>query len=172
MNGVCDTYCEGCEYLAKSSDVYCDYNSIVGHSRPCRAGKECTVRIRPAKYRHDPRLENLEKATLEAMKAEKKKPKPKHDRTGRPSDYDGVSLSPEYLAKKMANRRERILREGKLEAEARAIKEWRAARGLTQKQLGALVGLSGSAVFGWEKGINGAPWEELEKLGCVRPAAS
>ena len=62
-------------------------------------GEECTVRIRPAKYRHDPRLENLEKATLEAMKAERKKPKPKREHTGRPSDYEGVSLSPEYLAR-------------------------------------------------------------------------
>lgn len=172
MNGVCDTYCEGCDYLAKSSDVYCDYNSIVGHKRPCRPGKECTVRRRPEKYRHDPRLAYLERATLEAMKAERKARKPKREHTGRPSDYEGVSLSPEYLAKKMANRRERILREGRLEAEARAIKEWRAARGLTQKQLGALVGLSASAVFGWEKGLNSAPWDELEKLGCMRPAAS
>ena len=70
MNGVCDTYCEGCDYLAKSSDVYCDYNSIAGHKRPCRPGKECTVRRRPEKYRHDPRLKYLEAATLEAMKAE------------------------------------------------------------------------------------------------------
>ena len=172
MNGVCDTYCEGCEYLAKSSDVYCDYNSIAGHKRPCRPGKECTVRRRPAKYRHDPRLAYLEKATLEAMKAEKKAKKPKRERTGRPSDYDGVSLSPEYLAKQMAKRRERVLREGRLEAEARAIREWREAKGMTQRQLGALLGLSGSAVFGWEKGLNGAPWDQLEKLGCVRPAAS
>lgn len=172
MNGVCDTWCEGCMFLAKSADVYCDYISVVGHSRPCRGGTGCTERVRPEKYRHDPRLAYLERATLEAMKAEKKKPKPKREHTGRPSDYDGVSLSPDYQAKQMANRRERILREGRLEAEARAIRQWREARGLTQKQLGALVGLSASAVFGWEKGINGAPWDELEKLGCVRPAAS
>lgn len=101
----------------------------------------------------------------------RKQQKKKHERTGRPANYEGVSLSPEYLAKQMASRRERVLRESRLEAEARAIKEWREARGMTQKQLGALVGLSGSAVFGWEKGQNSAPWDELEKLGCVRPAS-
>lgn len=169
MYGVCDTYCEGCQYLAKSADVYCDYNSIVGHSRPCRAGKDCTERVRPENYRRDPRLESLEKATLEAMKEEKKK-KLKQERCGRPSQYGGVSQTPEYAAAQQAKRRAQILREGKLQAEAQAIREWREAKGLTQKQLGALVGVSGSAVFGWEKGITGAKWAGLEKLGCVRPS--
>lgn len=170
MNGVCDTYCEGCDYLAKSADVYCDYNSIVGHSRPCRAGKDCTVRLRPDKYRPDPRLANLEKATLEAMKEEKKKKKPKQERCGRPSQYGGVSQTPEYAAAQRARHRAQILREGRLAAEAKAIRAWREARGLTQKQLGALVGSSGSAVWSWEKGISGGKWHELEKLGIVRPS--
>lgn len=171
MNGVCDTWCEGCEFLAKSADVYCDYNSIVGHSRPCRAGKDCTERVRPENYRRDPRLESLEKATLEAMKAEKKKQKkPKRERCGRPSQYGGVSMTPEYAAAQRARHRAQIIREGRLAAEAKAIRAWREARGLTQKQLGALVGSSGSAVWSWEKGISGGKWAELEKLGIVRPS--
>ena len=115
--------------------------------------------------------EELEELTGRGRTTEKKRKrqKKKQERTGRPANYEAVSMSKEYLAKVAANRRARILREGKLEAEAAAIREWRKARGLTQKQLGEMVGLSASAVFGWEKGINGAPWEELEKLGCGRP---
>lgn len=115
--------------------------------------------------------EELEEITGSFRTTEKKRKrqKKKQERTGRPTNYEGVSLSKDYLAKVAENRRARILREGKLEAEAKAIREWRKARGLTQKQLGALVGLNASAVFGWEKGITGAPWAELEKLGCRRP---
>lgn len=166
MNGVCDTWCEGCEFLAKSADVYCDYNSIVGHSRPCRAGKDCTERVRPENYRRDPRLESLEKATLEAMKAEKKKQKkPKRERCGRPSQYGGVSMTPEYAAAQRARHRAQILREGRLAEEAKAIRAWREARGLTQKQLGALVGPAAAPSGAGRResaGANGPSWKSWE----------
>lgn len=171
MNGVCDTYCEGCEYLAKSHDVYCDYNSIVGHKRPCRPGKECTVRRRPAKYRRDPRLKYLEKATREAMKAEKKK-KQKQERAGRRCAFETGEGPATAKAVYYREYRDKILREGRLAEDAKAIRAWRTARGLTQKQLGQLLGVTDTAVYSWEKGITGANWAELEKLGCVRPAAS
>ena len=173
MNGVCDTYCEGCEYLAKSSDVYCDYNSIEGRKRPCRAGRDCTVRRRPVKYRHDPRLVFLEKATLEAMKAEKKKPKPKHEQCGRPRGGRQSSMTEaEFRAELNAQRAARAANDPRRQADMEAIKDWRQARGLSQRAMGALIGVSCTTISDWETGMTGAKWELLEPLGIRRPPAS
>lgn len=173
MNGVCDTYCEGCEYLAKSSDVYCDYNSIVGHRRPCRAGRDCTVRRRPVKYRHDPRLVFLEKATLEAMKAEKKKPKPKHEQCGRPrGGRQSTMTEAEFRETINAQRAARSENDPQRQAEMAAIKAWRLDHGLNQRTMGKLIGVSCGTISGWEAGIAGANWAKLETLGIVRPTAS
>ncbi len=173
MNGVCDTYCEGCEYLAKSSDVYCDYNSIEGHKRPCRAGRDCTVRRRPVKYRRDPRLVFLEKATLEAMKAEKKKPKPKHEQCGRPRGGRQSSMTEaEFRAEFNAQRAARAANDPRRQADMAVIREWRQARGLSQRAMGALIGVSCTTISDWETGMTGAKWELLEPLGIRRPPAS
>ena len=172
MFGVCDTYCEGCEYLAKSNDVYCDYNSIVGHKRPCKAGMGCTERRRPAKYRHDPRLASLEKATLEAArrKAPPKK-KPKQEKCGRSRAEHRKIDEPGYQRELNRRRVERVIQEGTYLADSRAIIRWRRSQNLSQRALGKLIGVSASAICQWEKGVSEARWPKLEALGCKRPAS-
>ena len=56
MNGMCDETCKGCAYVRvmageigfgnrrTQQTAWCDFIGVNGHSRPCPAGKGCTVR--------------------------------------------------------------------------------------------------------------------------------
>lgn len=175
MNGVCDTYCTGCEYLAKSGDAYCDYYSANCWSqrRPCKAGKGCTARSRAEKaVKPDWRLISLEKMTKEAAERghmpipEKKK----HERTGRPRGGRESSMTEaEYRARVNAQKRGRAENDPQRQAEMQRLKDFRAANNLTQRTLGKLLGVSNGTVSAWEAGIAGARWDLLERVGCPRP---
>ena len=170
MNGICDTWCEGCEFLAKSSDVYCDFLSVMARRRPCPAGHGCTERRRPAKYRHDPRLKWAEQAQREAAKREEKKTTQRMSlmERGRPRELRGASLDPEYIRNVQRARIARLL--PILVTEQReAILAWRKENDLSQTQAGKLIGVSGSAISNWERGMEKARWDLLEKHGCRRP---
>lgn len=170
MNGVCDTWCEGCEYLSKHSDVYCNYLYVTCRRRPCPAGHGCTERRRPKKWRKDPRLVWLEKATLDQAKREAAELKRQAHRRGRPHDPFCVSLTPEYINQKNRNYRARMIADEAIQAEGEAIFRWRKELGLTQKALGRLVGLGSSLISDWERGRVRARWDLLEPLGCPRPS--
>lgn len=175
MNGVCDTWCTGCEFLAKSGDAYCDYYSAHNweRRRPCRAGKGCTERVRPAKVRQDIRLVCLEARTLQEAREGKKKPKPKHEQCGRPRGGRQSSMTEaEFRAEFNAQRAARAANDPRRQADMAAIREWRQARGLSQRAMGALIGVSCTTISDWETGMTGAKWELLEPLGIRRPPAS
>lgn len=166
MNGVCDTWCTGCEYLAKTADVYCDYITAAGRRRPCKAGKGCTERRRPSKVRPDVRLIYLEARTL----AEQKQKPKKHEQCGRPrGGWESTATEAEFRERVNAQRAARAENDPQRQAEMAAIKAWRLARGLTQRQMGKLIGVSCGTVSAWEAGIAGARWDLLEGLGCARP---
>lgn len=170
MNGVCDTYCTGCEYLAKTADVYCDYLSATGRRRPCEAGKGCTELRRPAKVRPDVRLVYLEARTLQEAREGKKKPKPKHAQCGRPrGGRQSTMTEAEFRESINAQRAARSENDPQRQAEMAAIKAWRLAHGLNQRTMGKLIGVSCGTISGWEAGIAGANWAKLETLGIVRP---
>lgn len=170
MNGVCDTWCEGCIYLGKTSEVYCDYLLTEMHRRGCPAGTGCTARRRPPKWQKDTRLVWLEKATREKAKRDAAAPKRQALRRGRPHDPFCVSLTPEYINQKNRNYRARMLADEAIQAEGEAIFRWRKDLGLTQKDLGRLVGLGSSSISDWERGLVRARWDLLEPLGCPRPS--
>lgn len=172
MNGVCDTYCTGCEFLAKTADVYCDYITAAGRRRPCKAGKGCTVRSGPQTNKRDWRLVNIERKTKEAAARgflpipEKKT----HERTGRPrGGWESTVTEAEYREK--VNRQKNARAEGdpQRQAEMRRLKDFRAANNLTQRGLGKLLGVSNGTISAWEAGIAGARWDLLEQFGCKRP---
>lgn len=175
MNGVCDTWCTGCEFLAKSGDAYCDYYSAHNwqRRRPCRAGKGCTERVRPEKVRQDIRLVCLEARTLQEAREGQKKPKPKHGQTGRPrGGIQSAMTEAEFRARVNAQRAARSENDPQRQAEMAAIKAWRMAHGLNQRNMGKLIGVSCGTISAWEAGIAGANWAKLETLGIVRPPAS
>lgn len=176
MYGVCDTWCTGCEYLAKSGDAYCDYYSANNWAcrRPCKAGQGCTERRRPKpeKLNRDWRLVNLEQKTKEAAERgflpipEKKK----HERTGRPrGGRESQMTEPEYRAKINAQKNARADGDPQRQAEMKRLKDFRLANRMTQKSLARLLGVSGGTVSAWEAGIAGARWDLLERVGCPRP---
>ena len=177
MYGVCDTYCTGCEYLAKSGDVYCDFYSANNWNkrRPCKAGWGCTERRGPGvanKLKIDWRLVSLEQKTKEAAERghlpipEKKK----HERTGRPRGGRESSMTEvEYREKVNAQKHSRAEGDPQRQAEMKRLKDFRAANNLTQRTLGKLLGVSNGTVSAWEAGIAGARWDLLERVGCPRP---
>lgn len=172
MNGVCDTWCEGCEYLCMSV-VCCDYSTIMGMRRGCPAGTGCDQRRRPRKWKKDERLKNLEKMMREEARKRdaemsEKPPRQKSERGGRPRELRGASLDPAYIQRVREERIRRLM--PILEAEQRSvITAWRKARGLSQRQAGELIGVSGSTISHWERGHEQARWELLEQHGCRRP---
>lgn len=120
MNGVCDTWCEGCVFLSKHSNVYCNYLYITFRRRPCPAGKGCTERRRPKKWRKDPRLVWLEKATLDQAKREAAALKKEATRRGRPHDPFCVSLTPEYQNRMNRNYRAKMAADKQVQEEGPA----------------------------------------------------
>ena len=171
MNGVCDTWCEGCEYLSHHSEVYCNYMAVMYRRRPCPAGRGCTARRRPPKWRADPRLKWVERASIEAARKTAFVKKLREDRCGRRRDPFCVSLTPEYQNRMNQQYRARRAADEIARAEGMAIKSWRKESGITQKDLGQLMGLSGVTISDWERGLGCARWDLLEKLGCRRPAS-
>ena len=174
MQGVCDTWCEGCIYLGKTSEVFCDYILTEMHRRGCPAGTGCTARKRPPKWEKDLRLRGMEKAQMTKIAAQEKKkapapPRQRNEYGGRPRELKGASLDPAYL-RRMEEQRLQRLRPVLVPIQRAAIRGWRERLGLTQAEAGALLGVSGSSVGDWERGASVARWELLEKHGCKRPS--
>lgn len=169
--GLCDLYCEGCEFLAKSSDIYCDYMSVTGHSRGCPAGEGCTRRVRPPKYRKDLRLRHrvrARQAVKNRWEAERKK-KQKLPQ-GRPWLLgNSPSLDPALRADIEHARQERARQRPEMIAQAQLISAWRSARGLTLAQAGAMMGVRGATLGQWERGNVKANWTLLGAVGLIRP---
>lgn len=169
MTGICDIWCEGCNYLPKVGTICCDYLMTTGHRRPCPAGTGCTVRSRPTRYKPDKRLRERERVMAIRRDLE----------NGQPVMVPDAKRAQE-LAKKIQREAIREARESmrlrwlaKLtpaeRAQRQAILEWRAARGLTQRQAAELVGVNQRTIGDWEMARYRANWTRLEKAGCKRP---
>lgn len=90
--------CEGCIYQKTFTGLgpYCDYLCMVGHSRPCPPGDECTEKIHINDRRKKERTPEEKEALAEwhrQMRREKEKAK-------------RMSMTPEEIEKEKEKRRE------------------------------------------------------------------
>lgn len=172
MYGVCDTYCEGCIYLAKASEVYCDYICATDRRRPCPAGYGCTERVRTPGFKRDSRLRFVERITREAHAAEEAKRLRKDAPPKAEKQKYEWHPSPEYWHNYKIAHAEKLKAEGKTWGQGEAVYKWRKKVKLSQSELGKLLGYSGSAVSDWERGYYQVPKSALlalEALGCKMP---
>ncbi len=171
--GVCDLWCEGCDFLPKEGTVFCDFLLTAGRRRGCPAGTGCTARRRPSAYKKDRRLLAYVADLQEAAKAEAQK----QQKTNAPKDQnrlrgDSPSLNESSRWVMEQKRRERARRRPEMVAQSAAISAWRKDRGLTRQAAGELLGVTGSALGTWERGEVVAQWDRLEKAGCRKPESA
>ena len=171
ISGICDLWCEGCDFLPKDGPVYCDFLLTAGRRRGCPAGTGCTERQRPTAYKTDRRLLAYVSSLQEAAKAEAKKQQKKERAPKDPDWLSGNSPSLNASSRwiREQRRRERARQRPEMIAQSAAISAWRKDRGLTRQAAGELLGVTGSTLGTWERGEVVAQWDRLETVGCRKP---
>ncbi len=170
--GLCDLWCEGCDYLPKDGIVCCDFLLTEGHRRGCPAGTGCDARKRPPAYKRDRRLIAYVASLQEAARAETKKQEKKEKGGGGGGGGDGGVVRESSRWEIEQRRRERARQSPEMAAQSVAISAWRKDRGLSQQAAGKLLGVSGHAFGTWERGEVVAQWDRLEKVGCRKPESA
>ena len=162
MDGMCDTWCTGCEFLNQWGPVFCDYIGMTGRRRPCPPGMGCTERTRHARVRPDKRLEQQE-ADLLARRARELAAKRARERA-----LEQLRMAETDLPDKRIRARYHSKHPAApgLEEQAKAIWSWRNLRGIRQSDLAAMLGVCRNTVQKWEHGTIPADWKLLETVGC------
>lgn len=176
MAGICDLWCEGCDYLSLHAAVYCDYLTQMGRRRPCPAGMGCTERmLRQDPPRPDRRLREQDRArrAAEEREAERKRRELANDESV--ASRRATIWAAEQKRQELRERRDANLRRWlatmpeDMKAQRETILAWRMSRDLTQMAAARMIGVSDKTMHDWEMGRYRAKWDKLEKAGCKRP---
>ena len=179
---LCDSTCKPCIYSGVMSTwgIACNYILITGNRRGCPAGKGCERRIvgkKPAQsiesqifigkdkpkrdrnsYDRDWYQRNKDKISKQRKERRQKK------REGKPvSQFKTMSFGER---KQLTRQRTQAYCQGR---QAAVIEEYLTAHGLTNRQMGDLIGVSATTIQKWHREHNLADWQKLAKLGIRRP---
>ncbi len=173
MNGMVDTWCEGCDYLSSAGGyVTCDHLLIIGRRRGCPPGKGCGARKRTKRWSADRRLRQMEATQAAAAATQEKERKcreaalAKLNRPGRGRPKTENAKTPSELNRQwLLRRRERPERK----LQAKVIRAWRKRKKRSQGAAAELLQVSRVCMGAWERGERAADWSILEAKGCKRP---